>query len=138
MKLFRPICLILTVTFLCAMSLFALGCSDDPRVFDPHVGTWEGQTDAGRIRLEIVPGGVLSYSNLDTQSTQDYAYWTRFEQEGEQWQLGIGVYPLGGDRESRFLLIAQSSQSPDVMMLEASPEGQELLGFSQAQLQRIP
>ena len=116
-------------------------CADDQRTFDPHVGTWQGQARGGedpKIELHIVPGGVLTITNSSTGYSYDYSYWPRFEQEGNSWQLGIGVYPLGGQREQRFLLISQSSQDPDSLFLETDEVGKNLLGFDNAVLQRMP
>jgi len=133
---------IFIISALAAFGLLLVGCDPADHVFDPHVGTWGGTVQGAdgseqAIQAAIVPGGVITITNQTTGVSADYSYWTRFERDGEEWQLGMGVYPLGGTRDERFLLIQQSSKAPDSMLLETSEEGQTLLGFNEGALHRV-
>ena len=131
---------IIIISLLCVFAFCLLGmggCQDDFQVFDPHVGTWSGQAGEYLIELDIMPGGVLTFTNHTTGYTDNFTYWTRFEQEGESWQLGMGVYPLEGVRDQRFLLIQQSSNAEDILFLETDETGRNLLGFEAAELRLV-
>ena len=145
LKIVPPLRLILLLATVTVLAVGLAACSDDPRVFDPHVGTWRGtavaaaqDADSFDIEMTVIPGGVLTITHASTGATYDYSYWARFEQEGDDWQLGIGVYPMGGQREQRFLMMGQSSDAPDTLLLETDEVGAELLGFAHATLQRVP
>ncbi|MCL2438378.1 MAG: hypothetical protein FWE26_05155 [Coriobacteriia bacterium] len=138
----------LIVLLISAASLLVVGCQSGSRVFDPHVGTWEGHVsklsmsaapadEEYYIQVTVLPGGILSFSNLTTGYVDDFAYFAWSDDEEEGWSLRLDIYPVDDSSGQQIATAYLSHQAEDVILFSPRPAGLALLNFSEVELWRV-